>query len=129
MAQPVVSGAMLMCSFGLAPSTLTVTPERMVGASNLPAATIMDNIPFKNIAPFGLCTTMTNPAVAGATAAKLGVFTPSACVPVTPAPWTPGLPTVQVGNLPILTNTCTLMCQWGGLITISNPGQVTLMTT
>lgn len=128
MAQQVISGAMLMCSFGLAPSTLTVTPEKMVGTSTMPTATIMDNVPFKNIAPFGMCTTITNPVVAAATAAKLGVFTPAACIPLTPAPWTPGSPTVQIGNMPALTNTCTLMCQWGGVISITNPGQVTVMT-
>lgn len=126
MAQQVVSGAMLICSFGLAPSTLTVTPEKMVGATNMAAANIMDNVPFKNIAPFGMCTTLTNPVVAAATAAKLGAFTPAACIPVTPAPWTPGSPTVQVGKMPSLTNSCTLMCQWGGVISITNPGQVTV---
>ena len=44
MAQLVTSGAMMMCSFGAAPSSLVVLPvnKTMCGA---PAANIMDNLP------------------------------------------------------------------------------------
>ena len=87
MSQLVCNGAVLMCSFGTAPSTMIVTPENMVNASSVPAATIMDNIPMKNILPFVMCITQSNPAVAAATAAALGVPTPAPCVPVTSAPW------------------------------------------
>ena len=37
-------GAVCQCSFGMAPSSLTVTPENKVLVSNLPGATIMDNV-------------------------------------------------------------------------------------
>lgn len=128
MPQQVVSGAMLMCSFGVAPSTLTVTPENLVAGSKLPAATIMDFVPMKNIMPFGMCMTLSNPVVAAATAAKLGAFTPAPCIPATTSPWTPGSATVTVGKKPALTNVCTCLCQWGGVISITNPGQVTITT-
>ncbi len=124
MAQLVCNGAMLMCSFGVAPSTMLVTPENMVNASNVPAATIMDNIPMKNIMPFGMCTTQSNPAVAAATAAALGTPTPAPCVPVTTAPWAPGATTVMIANKPALNSTSKLMCTWGGVISINFAGQV-----
>ncbi len=121
----VCSGAMLQCSFGLAPSTLMVLPVNRMMTSNMPAANIMDNKPMVNIMPFGMCTSPANPTVAAATAAALGVLTPMPCIPVTPAPWAPGAPTVLLGNMPALDNTCKLMCTWGGVIQIVNPGQVT----
>ena len=58
-------GAMLMCSFGVAPSTLTVLPV--------------------------------------------------------------SVPTTLIGNKPALNNSCTLMCSYAGVITISYPGQVQTM--
>jgi len=118
-------GAQLQCSFGTTPASMTVTPENRVNTSNHPAATIMDYVPMKNIMPFGMCTTLSNPQVAAATAAAQGVLTPQPCIPVTSAPWTPGSPTVMIGNKPALNNTCTLMCNWGGVISVSNPGQQT----
>ena len=60
----------------------------------------MDNKPFVNILPFGMCMSLANPMVAAATAAALGALTPMPCIPVTPAPWVPGSPTVLVGGMP-----------------------------
>jgi len=121
----VCNGAMLKCSMGMAPSTMVVTPENMVLTSNQPAATIMDNIPMKNILPFGMCQSMANPQVAAATAAAMGALTPQPCIPVIPAPWTPGAPTVLIKNIPALDKTSILMCAWAGTITVQNPGQQT----
>lgn len=121
----VVTGATLMCSFGMAPGTLTVLPANAAMASGLPAANIMDNQPMVNIAPFGMCTCPANPTVASATAAALGVLTPMPCVPVIPAPWAPGSPTVMIGGKPALNNASTCMCAYGGVITITVPGQMT----
>lgn len=120
----VVNGALCMCSFGAAPSSLMVLPTNCVNASSQPAATIMDNIPFLNVLPFGMCMSPSNPAVAAATAAALGVLTPMPCTPVIPAPWAPGVPTVTIANQPALDNSSTLTCAYGGVITISFPGQV-----
>ena len=127
MSQVVVSGAALQCTFGMAPSTLNVIPKGApVAASNLPAATITDMQPMANIPPFAMCITPTNPQVAAATAAALGVLTPQPCIPVIASPWTPGSPTVMINGTPALTNTSTCMCTWGGVITITSPGQVTV---
>ena len=92
----------------------------------MPAANIMDNIPMVNVPPFAMCSSLANPTVAAATTAALGVLTPMPCVPVTPAPWTPGSATVMLANMPALNNTCTLNCIWGGVITFSQPGQTTV---
>lgn len=119
----VCSGASLMCSFGLAPSSLVVLPTNRTLTGNMPAATIMDHVPLVNIMPFGQCTSLSNPTVASATSAALGVLTPMPCIPVTPSPWTPGSPTVSVGTQPALNNTSKLMCNWLGVITIISPGQ------
>jgi hypothetical protein len=109
----------------MAPSTLNVLPINRTMTSNMPAANIMDHVPMLNIMPFGMCITPSNPAVAAATTAALGVLTPMPCVPVTTAPWIPGAPTVLLGNMPALDNTHQLMCMWGGVITVVNPGQMT----
>ncbi|MBR8828186.1 MAG: DUF4280 domain-containing protein [Gomphosphaeria aponina SAG 52.96 = DSM 107014] len=124
MAKQVVMGAMLKCSFGLTPSSLIVIPKGTPHiVENKLAANIMDHIPITNILPFGMCNTPTNPAVASATAAAMGVLTPMPCVPVIPAPWIPGSPTVTINNFLALNDTSKCMCTWGGVITITYPGQ------
>lgn len=125
MAMHVCMGATLMCSFGIAPSSLVVLPINRTITSNMPAANIMDHVPMVNIMPFGMCMSLANPAVAAATTAAMGVLTPMPCIPVTPAPWMPGVPTVLLGNMPTLDNTCTLMCTWAGIIQVVVPGQFT----
>ena len=121
----VCSGAMLQCSFGLAPSSLVVLPVNQTFTSYMPAANIMDHVPIVNILPFGACTSVANPTVAAATSAAMGVLTPMPCVPATAAPWVPGAPTVLLGNMPALDDTSKLMCTWGGVISVAFPGQVT----
>lgn len=125
----VVANAQLMCSFGVAPSSLMVVPKGMpVQAGGQMAATIQDFAPNVNIMPFGMCTTLSNPQVASATSAAMGVLTPQPCIPVTVAPWAPGSPTVQINGAPALTSTCTCNCAWGGVITITSPGQMQTQT-
>ena len=126
MAMQVCMGAMLQCSFGAAPSSLVVLPKNKV-LTQTPDANIMDNKPLVNIMPFGMCSSLANPTVASATAAALGTLTPMPCVPVIPAPWAPGAPTVLIANMPALNNTSKLMCAYGGVIQIVNPGQNTVM--
>lgn len=121
----VVNGAPLMCTFGVAPSTLTVIPAGAVlQAGGQLLARVVDFAPMANIAPFGMCTTPTNPQVAAATAAAMGVLTPQPCIPVTTAPWTPGSTKVSAGGVPALTSTSRCMCTWGGSISIVQAGQV-----
>ncbi|SAK63230.1 hypothetical protein AWB78_02125 [Caballeronia calidae] len=124
MAQQVKMGAMLQCTFGMAPATLSVLPVNRVNAEGAPAANIQDHVPLVNIGSFGACMSIANPAVASATAAALGVLTPMPCIPATVSPWVPGAVTVPIGNMPALDNLSQCMCMWGGVITIANPATV-----
>jgi len=126
MGMAAVTSAMTSCSFGQAPSTLTVLPTGMVNGENKPMATIMDNIPMVNIMPFGMCMSLANPTVAAATAAASGVLTPMPCIPVTTAPWAPGSPTVMVANKPALNDSSKCICNWGGVISITFAGAPTV---
>jgi hypothetical protein len=116
------TGAMMQCSFGVAPAVLNVMPANGV-MTLTPTANIMDHVPLMNVPPFGMCSSPANPMVAAATAAALGVLTPMPCIPNTVAPWAPGVPTVLIGNMPALDQNSKLTCLWGGMIQISLPGE------
>lgn len=124
----VTSGTQLMCSFGAAPSVLNVLPASKV-LCGAPAANIMDNVAMTNIPPFGMCSSLANPAVSAATAAASGVLTPQPCTPVIAGPWAPGSPNVMVGGKPAVNNTCKLMCSYAGVISITTPAQTKTMTS
>ena len=112
----VCSNGVLQCSFGSAPSTLLVLPVNKC-LSSMPFANIMDNKPLVNIQPFATCSSPTNPAAAA------GVLTPVPCIPAIQAPWFPGACTVLLNNYPALNQESKLMCQWGGVIQVQQPGQ------
>lgn len=129
MTAPVVgTGATLACTFGSAPSTLAVLPKALVDGAAQPVANINDHIPLAEVMSFGMCRTLNNPAVASATSAHDGHLTPQPCVPVLPAPWTPGNPMVLVGGAPIVTQTSTCTCMWSGVISVTRPGQSTVVS-
>ena len=107
---PVSSGARLHCSFGMAFGVLMV-------AAGGRAANINDGRGGVNIVPFGMCRSMSNPAVAAATAAAMGIVTPMPCVPATQR-WSGGSSTEQSGGAPALHPGSTLMCAFGGQITV-----------
>jgi hypothetical protein len=88
-----------------------------------PAGNITDQAPIANVCPFGACTSLANPAVAAATAAALGVLTPMPCAPVPTGSWLPGAPKTLFKGAPALDMTSKLMCSWGGVIQVINPGQ------
>lgn len=121
----VCHGALLRCTFGLAPASLQVLPLNRVMSGGVPAANIMDHVPMVNILPFGMCSCPGNPAVMAATAAAMGVLTPMPCIPNTPAPWLPGAVSVLIGNQPALDDASQLPCTWGGVIGVASAGQAT----
>lgn len=118
-----VTGALMTCSFGLAPSSLVATPGTVV-IEGKPAATVMDIAPVSNIPPFGMCQSLANPTVAAATSAALGVLTPMPCVPAVTAPWQPGAPKTLVGGKPALVSGSTCICAWGGSVQLTFTGAV-----
>jgi len=124
----VVTGATMTCTFGVAPAVFNADPTG-VQAGGLPAGTVMDMAPMVNIPTFGMCNTPSNPVVASATAAALGVLTPMPCIPATASPWQPGALTVKIMGMAVLTQTSMCNCMWGGVITFTNPGQVAVQAT
>lgn len=125
----VVSGAVLQCPFGAAPSNLNVTSQSTCIVSGQPAATIQDAQGMVNIQPFGLCSSLANPQVAAATAAALGVLTPQPCMPQTAGTWIPTSPTTMIDGKPCLTSDCKVICGNGmGTIQITSPGQMKVST-
>lgn len=126
MGQLVVNNAVCTCAMGVAPCSLVVLPIHMTTGSKQPAANIMDHVPFLNVPGFSMCNSMANPAVAAATAAKFGVFTPAACIPTLPASWVPGAIKTKVGKMPALDSSSVLNCAYGGVISIAFAGEVTI---
>ncbi len=124
MSQQVCMGATMKCSFGTTSAELIVLPKNRVMVNNMPAATVLDNIPLVNILPFGICSSKINPMVAAATSTASGILTPTPCIPQTETPWSPGSATVMLANIPALNSSCYLNCVWGGVITVIDAGQV-----
>ena len=105
-----------------APVPLATTPKSTPVNAGSPAANVEDYVPLTNIPSFGMCGAIANPAVAAATAAAAGTFTPAPCTPAVNTPWTPGAGRVKIDGEPALHTGCQAMCTWGGAITISTPG-------
>lgn len=119
----VCSGATMRCTMGTSPSTLTVLPTRTVYLKGKPQANISDHTTIVNLAPFGLCRSMGFPQTAAATAAALGVLTPTPCMHNTPKPWSGGKDDVLVKGQPALLSSSTCQCMWGGTISLVTNGQ------
>lgn len=115
----VCTGASLMCTFGVGPATFAASGVEV--SSETPAGVITDVTP-ANVPGFAMCITPTNPQVAAATAAALGVLA-QPCIPIL-SPWAPGSPKVTIGGVPALDNASTCQCAWGGVVSVTSPGQV-----
>jgi hypothetical protein len=131
MAVLVANGAQILCDMGLTPSVLTVAPgPPHVAAAPVPAvllATVSDFVPMTNVKTFGMCYSPANPAVAAATAAKSGAFTPAPCVPAIMGPWAPPQP-VAISTVPAFDQDATCQCAWAGTVAVVNPGQTLAAT-
>lgn len=113
----------MQCSFGMAPSQLTITDPTRPMLDNKPQANMMDFAPMVNVLPFGMCQSLANPTVASATAAAMGTLTPMPCVPVITAPWAP-TSQAMVSSMPGVMDNAKLICAWGGNISVTYAGQV-----
>lgn len=120
------TGCVLTCSFGAAPSAFIALelPGKPVIEGALTTATIMEIVPFDNILPFAMCSSLANPEVATATSAALGVLTPMPCVPVVPDPWDPPSANVFFEELPLATVESKCMCTWAGEISVDSPAEM-----
>lgn len=118
----VCSGAVLRCTFGTSNSSLQVTPKS-VSLCGQQQGNIGDHVPMVNIRPFGRCRSLAYPPTAAATAANHGHLTPMPCVPATPGDWSVIDADSIICGRPALLNPARLRCVYGGMITITIPGQ------
>lgn len=95
---------------------LATTPKTTPVNAGTSAANVDDYVPVTNVPSFGVCSAPGNPAVAASPAGK------APCTPVINGPWTPGAGKVKIAGRPALHDGCQAMCAWGGVITISTPG-------
>jgi uncharacterized Zn-binding protein involved in type VI secretion len=121
MGRLVVGGADLQCTMGSAPAKFAVVASDVVAAAA--SGNVDDFKPGANVAPFGMCKSMSNPQVASATSAAQGTLTPQPCSPVLTSAWSPGSSTVLVRGVPALHEGSECLCQWGGAIRVTSAGQ------
>lgn len=117
----VCSGATLQCSFGTTPATFAASGNQV--SAGAPAGVVTD-VAAANVPPFGMCTSLSNPQVASATAAS-GTLTPQPCQPVL-SPWSPGSAHVTVGGVSAFDDSSQCNCMWGGVVTASDAGQASV---
>lgn len=120
----VCSGATMKCTFGDRKAKLTVYPDRTVFLTGQPMANISDHTSLYNIAPFGKCHTTSFPPTGAATAAAHGKLTPMPCVPGTNSNWMNGKNDYIIKGDPALLKSSFCRCCYGGVITITDDGQV-----
>lgn len=110
----VVLGAECVCDAGESPGSLIVELP-LVLADCLPAANILDGVPYVNVEPFGMCEILT--------AESEG---PVQCELAT-AVWAPGAINILVEGIPALDNLSVLQCAIGGTIMVVEPGQINVI--
>jgi hypothetical protein len=103
-------------------------PEHGVLAENKVLVCSNNTVPNVNITPFGMCSSMANPAVSSATAAAMGVLTPQLCTPMIVGTWMPFSATVLVGGKPLVKTDATVNCTYAGVISVVAPGQLSVNT-
>jgi hypothetical protein len=119
MTNAVGTGATLQCSFGTTPATFAASGAQTSAGG--PSGVVTD-VAAANVPPFGLCTSLANPQVAAATAAAQGTLAPQPCQPVL-SPWSPGSARVTIGQVAAFDDSSQCSCTWGGVVTVSAPGQ------
>jgi len=121
MATVLVTGGTLKCPFGDAISKFTATNAPTMKISGQMIGTINDAAGGMNIASFGMCKSLANPAVQAATAAAMGVLTPQPCMPNT-SRWI-AIGIVTMNGKQVLSNECCIACAYGGTVSVVDPGQ------
>lgn len=120
---PVISsGNMCTCSFGTIPIPLisvnTVNVEKMPVVTNTDTSTLIS---------FGTCSSPANPAVQAAIAASLGTVEVAPCKSAIITTWLNTKNTVLACGRPVCTDASTCQCMWGGIISITNIKNFTVL--
>lgn len=113
----VVDEAKTECSQGIGISTLYKGCEWNLYLHDKKMLTIADNVPNKNVKPFPLCKSPSNPAVIA------NDMKPAACNPVICSKWINGKTDVILKGELALNSECLLGCVYGGIIKIVDDGQ------
>ena len=122
--------ATLKCTMGSAQSALQLShPVSPVLLCGSPMAGMADIKPVANLAPFGLCKSLANPAVAAATAAAGGKLQEMPCIPCVTSPWAYAKMNVLVKGRPALTDDSRCVCMWLGIIKVKAAGQNSVVDT
>lgn len=123
MTEILTNGCPLRCTFGMAPSVFQTLnlPGKPVILNAFSAGIATDIAPGVNIPPFGMCQSLSNPTVASATSAAMGVLTPMPCVPVVAQPWAPTDPIMTWNGVALATVKSKCLCVWGGEISVQAP--------
>lgn len=122
MGEIVINGAEIKCVYGSKSSYLMTASQTKCIVGGQPAATIKDVQTTESVAPFGMCSSMSNPQVATATAA--GVLTPQPCTMVPAGTWVNLTSKLLLEGKPCLFSDAALGCSVGaGAISIVSPGQ------
>ncbi|KOY15753.1 DUF4280 domain-containing protein [Paenibacillus xylanivorans] len=149
----VVHGAYAQCTFGTRPARLVIPASHGDYIHEQPQLNVNDFLSMTNIRPFGLCTSLSNPAVQAEMKAIVDAVQPpkqdigwfkslftkeedvpleelpppecvAMCTPQIIAPWLDGKDDVKVSTGDALLNTCKNFCICGrGDITIVHNGQ------
>lgn len=125
MAIAITANSTLTCTMGTTPSNLVVTPSK-IKIGGIPVADIQCSTPNKNIPPFGMCRSPSNPQVAKMMPVPPpGVIKPQPCMPNIPgSPWTGCVSKVKwAGQMPLTSDGC-LQCSYGGTIKVIPSGRV-----
>lgn len=121
---PVISsGNMCKCSFGLTPIPLT-SFNMQVNVEGTPVVTNNDT---NTLISFGTCSNPANPAVQAAIASSLGTVQVAPCKSVIITPWLNTKTTVLACGKPVCTSSSTCQCMWGGIISIINTKNFTVL--
>lgn len=114
--------AVCKCVFSQAAAPLVVPPLTGIVGTIGPVASIMNQLPFANIPPMGLCISPEHPVMKA-------VKKPGPCMPVMQTPWLVGAPAILTTQGPILNNLAKAVCQFKGVVNIVMPGSMPIMTT
>lgn len=112
---PVCSGATLSCTCGVGTSELRASTRGLSYEQNRSAATVADCQPLVNIPPFAACTSTLSP--------QPPVGGGRACAPSFATLWTSRVASIRIDGLPVLDDTATILCTYGGMVRIQSPGQ------
>ena len=121
------SGSTCMCDKGLAPCVVAMGLPTVM-TSTTPALNAVNATPAE-LPTFGMCTSQTNPTVAAATSAAMGVLTPMPCIPVFLPPWSGTSTTVNLASSPAVNAMSSLKCTWGGTVKVTVTANQTVKTS